>query len=336
MKNEQSNSIVISPNGMFSCYQISDRDSFDKDNPFISYFYIPSTLDNAFNAKLIVNVQAFRAYSKTAKGGGGIKKSSEGGGAVTKSSGDGGYLSKSTGDGGYVSKTTGDGGYASKTSGGSGEIKINLSGVTNSAGYTYVSGTGSVNSTTGEAFSSGGRTTGVPNGAINGEAGNIDMNTHTHWVKLTHSHGISVDCGDHTHGLTLKGSASADDHKHTFEIPDHKHTFTVPNHQHTFEVPNHTHEIKLDAHTHEIRLDDHTHEAVYGIYEHNVIPDCGIYINGKLYKNLTNNNKEQQYEFDITSDFKGLQSGINKLEFRTSGLCRVSFTMFWGGYYEYE
>ena len=326
MKNEQSNSVVISPSGMFSCYQISDRDSFDTNNPFKSHFYIPSTLDNAFSAKLIVTLQPFRAYSKTAKS---AKENVQ-----------------TTEDGDIACNTTETRSFEAVSTGGSGTVNISmnvtLSGLTGAAGNTYVGGTGSVNSTTGEAFSSGGRTTGAPNGSINSDSGNIDLNTHTHWVKLTHSHGISVDCGQHKHPITVSGSASgsgsADDHKHKFTVPTHSHEIKLPGHKHKFTVPTHDHGINLPSHKHEIVLEGHTHEAVYGIYEETSIPNCSIYINGVKFKDINGNNtgNDITYEFDITSNFKALQSGVNILEFRTSGLARASFTMFWGGYYDYE
>ena len=346
MKNEQSNSVVISPSGMFSCYQISDRDSFDTNNPFKSHFYIPSTLDNAFSAKLIVTLQPFRAYSKTAKSAKENVQTTEDGDIACNTTETRSFEAVSTESGVDKISTTETRSFEAVSTGGSGTVNISmnvtLSGLTGGAGNTYVGGTGSVNSTTGEAFSSGGRTTGAPNGSINSDSGNIDLNTHTHWVKLTHSHGISVDCGQHKHPITVSGSASgsgsADDHKHKFTVPTHSHEIKLPGHKHKFTVPTHDHGINLPSHKHEIVLEGHTHEAVYGIYEETSIPNCSIYINGVKFKDINGNNtgNDITYEFDITSNFKALQSGVNILEFRTSGLARASFTMFWGGYYDYE
>ena len=346
MKNEQSNSVVISPSGMFSCYQISDRDSFDTNNPFKSHFYIPSTLDNAFSAKLIVTLQPFRAYSKTAKSAKENVQTTEDGDIACNTTETRSFEAVSTESGVDKISTTETRSFEAVSTGGSGTVNISmnvtLSGLTGGAGNTYVGGTGSVNSTTGEAFSSGGRTTGAPNGSINDDSGNIDLNTHTHWVKLTHSHGISVDCGQHKHPITVSGSASgsgsADDHKHKFTVPTHSHEIKLPGHKHKFTVPTHDHGINLPSHKHEIVLEGHTHEAVYGIYEETSIPNCSIYINGVKFKDINGNNtgNDITYEFDITSNFKALQSGVNILEFRTSGLARASFTMFWGGYYDYE
>lgn len=88
------NSLVLSEEGIYNCYQISDRDSFDYVNSFKSYFYIPNTLQRTFEAKLIVQLQPFRAYSKTSASGGKFTstKTSLGGGdfSITSDTVDGG------------------------------------------------------------------------------------------------------------------------------------------------------------------------------------------------------------------------------------------------------
>ena len=352
MKNEENNQIVISPNGMYSCYQISDRDNFSYKSPFISHFFIPDTLDNEvtkdnvgtinINATLIVRLQPFRAYSRTAMAGGYWKDSTA----------DGGYKATITDNGGKWADSTEDGGYYADSTGGKGDIpltlNISLSGLTGGAGNTYVGGTGSVNSTTGEAFSSGGRTTGIPNGSINGEAGNIDMNTHTHWVKLTHSHGISVNCGQHKHSITVSGNASgsgsASSHFHSFQVPDHKHKFKVPEHQHKFEIPDHKHSFKVEKHTHTI---------IPGIFETNYVPSCKVTINGNDIGEVMDkrNVNGEVYTFPISAENfkKWIHSGVNEIKIEsleetnvydddseTGGLCRASFTLFWGGFYNYK
>ena len=168
------------------------------------------------------------------------------------------------------------------------------------------------------------------------------MNLETHWHIVPFAHGHNVNCGSHKHSITVSGKASgsgsADDHTHKFTVPTHSHEIKLPGHKHKFTVPTHDHGINLPSHKHEIVLKGHTHEAVYGIYEETSIPNCSIYINGVKFKDLNGNTTGDDitYEFDITSNFKALQSGVNILEFRTSGLARASFTMFWGGYYKYE
>ena len=319
---KQGNKLVLSPDGMYNCYQISDRDSFDYNHSFKSYFYIPETLTETFDAKLIVRLEKFRAYSKTANSTKINLKSTESEKINLKSTESETINLTSTETKSFEAKSTE----------GSGSIKLNvtLSGLSGGAENTYVGGSGSVNSTTGEAFSSGGRTTGAPNGSANNDPGNIDLNTHTHWVKLTHSHGISVDCGQHKHTISVSGSASgsADDHWHKFQVPTHSHSIVMPGHSHNIVMPSHSHDIVMP---------EHDHALVYGIYETNRIPTCRVSINGKdLMVSMT---EEKVYEFDITTDFKGFRSGINEIEFRTTdinGLGRASFTLFWGGYYNYE
>ena len=352
MKNKQNNQIVISPNGMYSCYQISDRDNFSYKSPFISHFFIPDTLDNNvtkdnegtinIDATLIVRLQPFRAYSRTAMAGG----------YWTDSTADGGYEATITDFGGKWAESTEDGGFYADSTGGKGDIpltlNISLSGLTGGAGYTFVGGTGSVNSTTGEAFSSGGRTTGAPNGSINSDSGNIDLNTHTHWVKLTHNHGISVDCGQHKHSITVSGNASgsgsASSHFHSFQVPDHKHKFKVPEHQHKFEVSDHKHSFEVKKHTHTI---------IPGIFETNYVPSCKVTINGNDIGEVMDkrNVNGEVYTFPISAENfkKWIHSGVNEIKIEsleetnvydddseTGGLCRASFTLFWGGFYNYK
>lgn len=361
MKNEQSNSVVISPNGMFSCYQISDRDSFDSNNPFKSHFYIPSTLDNAFSAKLIVTLQPFRAYSKTAKS---VKiplestkntkidlPTTEDGDIELTTTETRSFEAQSTESGVDNIKTTQTRSFEAKSTGGSGEIKlkvnvgVTLSGLSGAAGNASVNGTSGTYTYLPDGYNNNAVTSSGPRSLSD------DMSTHWHTVPFAHGH--NVNCGQHKHDITVSGSGSgtasgtADDHWHSFtvpthdheiKLPGHKHKFTVPTHDHAIVMPKHKHTITMPEHSHKIEMPSHDHAAIYGIYEETSIPTCSIYINGVKFKDLNGNSTGQDitYEFDITSNFKALQSGVNTLEFRTSGLARASFTMFWGGYYEYE
>lgn len=319
---KQGNKLVLSPDGMYNCYQISDRDSFDYNHSFKSYFYIPETLTETFDAKLIVRLEKFRAYSKTANSTKINLKSTE---SET--------INLTSTESETINLTsTETQSFEAESTQGSGSINLNvtLTGLSGGAENAYVGGSGSVDSTTGEAFSSGGRTTGIPNGSANNDPGNIDLNTHTHWVKLTHSHGISVDCGQHKHTISVSGGASG-------SADDHWHKFQVPTHSHSIDMPGHSHDIAMPGHSHDIIMPEHNHELIYGIYETTRIPTCRVSINGKdLMVSMT---EEKVYQFDITTDFKGFKSGINEIEFRTTdinGLGRASFTLFWGGYYNYE
>ena len=97
----------------------------------------------------------------------------------------------------------------------------------------------------------------------------------------------------------------------------------------------------------------HSHEAIYGIYETNYIPTCSIYINGTKIADL-NDRQEKTYIIKISaSQFQAFKTGTNEIEIRSTenihtngntelgeaqvgGLCRGSFTLFWGGYYNYN
>ena len=279
------NNLVLSENGIYSCYQISDRDSFDYSKSFKSYFYIPGTLKETFEAKLIVRLEKFRAYSKASKSKTINLTSTE-----TKS-------------------------FESKTTGGSGTIAVNISGVTGGAGFTTVTGSGkstsqSYNFTTGSYGGVVSGTTSSPYGSANEDQGNIDMNSHYHWVKLSHTHATSADCGSHTHSINLTGSASANTHTHTFTVPTHSHGIIMPSHDHSLE---------------------------YGIFEHDTVPACKVYLNG-VDLGITMN-QEKEYVIDVTDKFKTLKNGMNTIEIKTTnttGLGRASFTLFWGGYFNYH
>ena len=279
------NSLVLSENGIYNCYQISDRDSFDYNKTFKSYFYIPGTLKKTFEAKLIVRLEKFRAYSKASK-------------------------SKTINLTSTENKS-----FESKTTGGSGTIAVNISGVTGGAGFTTVTGSGkstsqSYNFTTGSYGGVVSGTTSSPYGSANDDQGNIDMNSHYHWVKLSHTHATSADCGSHSHSINLTGSASANTHTHTFTVPTHSHGIIMPSHDHSLE---------------------------YGIFEHDIVPACKVYLNG-VDLGITMN-QEKEYVIDVTDKFKTLKNGMNTIEIKTTnttGLGRASFTLFWGGYFNYH
>ena len=89
------------------------------------------------------------------------------------------------------------------------------------------------------------------------------------------------------------------------------------------------------------------------IYETNYIPTCSIYINGTKIADL-NDRQEKTYTIKISaSQFQAFKTGTNEIEIRSTenintngntelgeaqvgGLCRGSFTLFWGGYYKYN
>lgn len=298
------NSLVLSENGIYSCYQISDRDSFDYYNSFKSHFYVPSTLEKTFEAKLIVRLEKFRAYSKA---------------SISEK------INLKTTESEKVKLTSTERkSFESKSTKGSGSISVNITGVTGGSNPAWVSGSGrSTNQiydfTTGSHGGVVSGTTSAPYGSANGDQGNIHMESHYHWFKLSHSHSTSADCGQHSHPITITGSASASDHDHSFVVPEHSHDIVMPEHSHNIAMPSHGHDLE------------------YGIYEYGAIPNCRVYLNG-IDLGVTMN-QEREYSIDITNQFKGLQKGLNTIEIKTTdakGLGRASFTMFWGGYFSYH
>lgn len=306
------NSLVLSENGIYSCYQISDRDSFDYYNSFISHFYVPSTLENTFEASLVIRLEKFRAYSKAS--------ASE---TIRLTSTESKKFDVSTTASEKINLTsTETKSFEAKSTGGSGSISVSLSGVSGGSGGASVSGSGtsSYNSQYGVVYT-------YP---IN--AGSTDtMSGHTHPINTTnfnHTHSVTINAGTHSHSISLTGNASAS---------THTHSFTVPTHSHSIAMPSHKHEVTFPEHSHNITMPSHGHNLEYGIYEYGTIPNCRVYLNG-VDLGVTMN-QEKEYFIDITTQFKGLQEGLNTIEIKTTdakGLGRASFTMFWGGYFSYH
>ena len=379
MKNETNNQIVISPNGMFSCYQVNDRDNFDYTHPFKSYFYVPTTLDKDTNsdkinvdATLIVRLEHFRAFSRTAQSKTIDLKSTNSTKFELQTTNDGdiecnttettSFEAKSTTSGADNINTTETKSFDAVSTGGSGTVDItmsvSLSGLSGSAGNASVSGTSGTYTYLPDGYSGNAVTSSGPKSLTD------DMSSHWHTVPFAHGH--NVNCGSHSHSISVSGSASgsgsADNHTHKFTVPTHSHGIKLPGHTHKFTVPTHSHAIKIPSHSHRytipehahtISMPPHSHEAIYGIYETNYIPTCSIYINGTKIADL-NDRQEKTYTIKISaSQFQAFKTGTNEIEIRSTenihtngntelgeaqvgGLCRGSFTLFWGGYYNYN
>ena len=327
--NSGGNELVMSSNGMFSCYQISDRDSFDYSHSFKSYFYVPNTLEKTFESKIIIYLDNFRAYSKSAKSASEDLDTTE-----TTS-----FDAKSTTSGKDEISTTETESFKAKSTEGSGTIpvtlSVKLSGLSGSAQNASVSGSGSAKTSVygedGNGFSY--RTTGTPTG-LNGSP-TTDVNEfehHKHTLYFSHGHTVSVSCGEHKHTITVSGnasgSASADSHTHNFTVPTHSHKIVLPGHTHNFTVPTHSHKITIKG---------HTHDLIYGIYENNSIPACKVYLDTTdLGINMS---EEKTYQKDITEQFSKLTPGFHYIEIKTTsstGLARAAFTLFWSGYFNYK
>lgn len=361
------NELVASSNGMFSCYQISDRDSFDYTHSFKSYFYVPSTLEKTFEAKIIVHLDNFRAYSKSANSKTVDLSTTETTSFEAKSTTSGkdnisttetkSFEAKSTTSGKDNITTTETKSFEAKSTAGSGTIpvsmSVSLSGLSGSAQDTSVSGSGSASTSVygegGGGFST--RSTGTPYGQQGATTDVNNFGQHYHIINFSHGHSVNVSCGSHKHTISVSGkasgSASADSHTHNFTTPTHSHNITLPGHTHNFTVPTHSHNITLPGHTHNftvpthshsIKMPSHNHDLIYGVYEHNSIPACKVYIDGKTDLGI-NMSKEETYQKDITDVFKNLTPGFHYVEIKTtssSGLARASFTLFWSGYFAYK
>ena len=327
--NSGGNELVMSSNGMFSCYQISDRDSFDYSHSFKSYFYVPNTLEKTFESKIIIYLDNFRAYSKSADSK-----------TITLTSTESKTFEEQTTKSGVDNiQTTETRSFKAESTGGSGtiefDVSISLSGKSGSASNASVSGSGSAKTSVygedGNGFSY--RTTGTPTG-LNGSP-TTDVNEfehHKHTLYFSHGHTVSVSCGEHSHPVSLSGSATG-----KASAESHKHNFTVPTHSHDIKLPGHSHKFTVPAHSHDIKMPPHTHDLVYGIYENNSIPACKVYLDTTdLGINMS---EEKTYQKDITEQFSKLTPGFHYIEIKTTsstGLARAAFTLFWSGYFNYK
>ena len=340
--------LVMSSTGMFSCYQISDRDSFDYSHSFKSYFYVPNTLEKTFESKIIIYLDNFRAYSKSAASKTITLSTTESTKIDLTTTQTKSFDAVSTTSGKDDITTTQTKSFDAVSTGGSGKIpvtlSVSLSGLSGSAQDTSVSGSGSAATS---VYGEGGggfayRSSGTPYG-LNGSP-TTDVNefaNHTHTVYFSHGHTVNVSCGSHKHTISVSGSASgsasADSHTHNFTVPTHSHGISLPGHTHKFTVPTHAHSITMPSHTHEIKMPPHTHELVYGIYENNSIPACKVYLDTTdLGINMS---EEKTYQKDITSQFSKLTPGFHYIEIKTTssaGMARAAFTLFWSGYFNYK
>ena len=163
-------------------------DNADTTHPAKLQLYIPSA-DLRIN-KMLLNVEfeAFRAYEKTVKSGGGQTTSS--GGASTATSSSGGGTSKSTSNGGGSTITSQNGGSSSETAGNIGDYNTND--VTANDGKQH------------------------HHQLIHTHS--ISIPGHTHKVSVpAHSHDFSI--GEHSHSVNIPNHThSTKDHTHEIEF----------------------------------------------------------------------------------------------------------------------
>lgn len=159
-------------------------DNADTTHPAKLQLYISSSVVRINKMLLNVEFEAFRAYEKTVKSGGGQTTSS--GGASTATSSYGGGTSKSTSNGGGSTVTSQNGGSSSETAGNIGDYNTND--VTANDGKQH------------------------HHQLIHTHS--ISIPGHTHKVSVpAHSHDFSI--GEHSHSVNIPN--------HTHSIKDHTH-----------------------------------------------------------------------------------------------------------------
>lgn len=314
------NKLVLSEDGIYQVFPVQARDSFDYQNSFKVNFYLPSSLQRLDEARLIFNLEKFRAYSKgatvaqadvvgtTALTNGGISKTTSDGGATTKT-----VTSKS------VAKTT-----STATSSSGGKTTV----TTTSGGGGYAKPSATTNT-----IVLGTRQTSKPAGSDNGDQGNIHMGSHTHTVFIpNHQHNFSVTVPSHTHNVSVN-------------VPAHSHdvSITIPAHSHdvTYNVPAHSHKIDISGHTHivNVKIPSHGHEIIHGIYDYSKLAKCNIYIDGILVLENVAGDRNINIAQYIKKDGNESYGGTHTLEVRSvstdsnpQGLGRANVSIFVSGF----
>lgn len=163
-------------------------DNADTTHPAKLQLYISSSVVRINKMLLNVEFEAFRAYEKTVKSGGGQTTSS--GGASTATSSSGGGTSKSTSNGGGSTVTSQNGGSSSETAGNIGDYNTND--VTANDGKQH------------------------HHQLIHTHS--ISIPGHTHKVSVpAHSHDFSI--GEHSHSVNIPNHThSTKDHTHEIEF----------------------------------------------------------------------------------------------------------------------
>ncbi len=319
------NKLVLSEKGIYQVFPVQARDSFDRYNSFKVSFYLPTSLQRLDEARLILNLEKFRAYSKAMS-----TQPSETQGFATASGGQYSTTRTSAGGGQYTAtKTSTNGGQytTTKTSTNGGQYTTTR---TSSNGGRYTT----TKSTEMNAVIAKDATTGRPQGITSGNLNN-DFYNHHHVLDtdiFLHRHDVTISIPNHTHDVTIT-------------VPNHTHdvTITVPNHTHdvTVDIPNHAHDVTIDipSHTHnvDVTIPSHSHDIVYGIYEYQQMPTVRILLDGVVIAD----NISTTGQFDLSNSFTYL-GGTHNLEIvslskpgNTEGLGRASLDLFVSGFVSY-
>ena len=203
------NKLVLSEQGIYQVFPVQARDSFDRYNSFKVPFYLPTSLQRLDEARLILNLEKFRAYSKamSTQPESTDTKTSLSGGATTVNT------TSASGGATTVNTTSNNGG------GGSTTPTSSQSGATHSPSGTAIDPTGQ---------------------------GNPSIQNHVHQTDTRHTHTVTVNYPAHSH--TLSVNIPNHTHTLNVNIPNHTHDLNVniPNHTHDISVtiPSHSHNIE--------------------------------------------------------------------------------------------
>ena len=214
------NKLVLSEQGIYQVFPVQARDSFDRYNSFKVPFYLPTSLQRLDEARLILNLEKFRAYSKA------MSTQPESTDTKTSLSGGATTVNTTSASGGATTVNT--------TSASGGATTVNTTSNNGGGGSTTPtsSQSGATHSPSGTAIDPTGQ-------------GNPSIQNHVHQTDTRHTHTVTVNYPAHSHTLSVN-------------IPNHTHTLNVniPNHTHDLNVniPNHTHDISvtIPSHSHNI------------------------------------------------------------------------------------
>ena len=213
-----SNRLVLSEQGIYQVFPYQARDSFDKDKSFKLTFYLPNSLQRLDEARLYLNLEKFRSYSKAMS-----TQPSETQGFATASGGQSTVNTTSASGGGVTVGTTSETGGQStiQTTSGNGGYKV-MTEITEQGGAQV-----------------------PPTYPPQPVGGNVYLETHVHQLDITHTHKLNFTIPNHTHSVTV--TVPNHQHKVSVNIPDHTHDVSV-------NIPNHTHdvEVTIPSHSHDI------------------------------------------------------------------------------------
>ncbi len=222
IKNSDNSKTLLDANGIRQIYNISLIDQLDSTRGLSIPIYIPQNADGTGvtngTARIIVNVEKYRAYSKSALGGGSYSKTQTSQTAAAPWD----MLQIETGYGvrtdvAQTILTNSSGGTRTTNTGGS----HNHGGKTGSTGIGSPTTTGFING--GSAGSD--HTHSVPQASNDVHTHDISRSgAHTHDVDISHTHTIDVlQINKHKHLVTLYLSDLQHTHDVTISIPAHSH-----------------------------------------------------------------------------------------------------------------